>query len=549
MANTADILSRARTAYERGDWDAAYRDLKLLRDRQALGAEDLYALGDAAWWLGLVRETFAVSEECYQGFLAEGRVSRAAMTALGLGFVWMARGEATIGAAWIGRARRLLEHEPEGMEHGILVWLDANEALESGDLDRALVDSRLVQDLGHRFASTLLVTLGLMTEGTVSVRSGDLQRGFALLDEAMLPVLAGQLPPDWAGNAYCQMVAVCCEFADIARARHWTAALERWCEQFSSAVMFVGICRLHRVQLMCVEGAWERADREANIACRELADINVPVVAEAHYQLGELRRLRGDDDAADDAYRRAADLGRDPEPGLSLLKLARGNVRGALAGVRRALGNAGELAIRRAPLLAAVVEIATAAGDIAAAEVAADELDSISTAFPTPGFRAWSIHCRGLLALRRGDLVVALRALRDARQRYVDLDAPYDVARVRTALGTVHRLLGDEPAAGAELEEASRVFVRLGAAVDARRTAQLTGARPAPCGLTARELEVLATIARGLTNKQAAAELFISERTVARHLANINLKVGLSTRTAVAAWAIEQGLVVPSAHN
>jgi DNA-binding CsgD family transcriptional regulator len=540
MAISDDTLNRARTAYARRDWPAAYRELKAAQERESLSADDLYALGDAAWWLGLMRETLAVCEECYQRFLAEGRVARAAMNALEIGFAWFLRGEPTVGSAWVSRARRLLADQPASVEHGFLLSMDANEALEAGELGTALVIARQIQDLGNQFSSPALVATGLVVEGTVAINRGGVDRGFALLDEAMLPVLGGQLSPDWAGSVYCQMISICCDVADMPRARHWTAVTQRWCDELSSAVMFLGICRIHRVQLMNAGGDWDGAAREATVACTELAEMNVPVVAEAHYQLGEVRRLRDDLSGAEAAYQCSGELGRDPEPGRSLLHLAEGDTQSALAGVRRALANAAGVPFRRAPLLAALVEIAAEAGDVDTAATAVEELESIADTYGTPGFAAWASFGRGLVLLRSGDPAAALPALRDASRCYHD--CPYDLARVRTLLGEAYLALGERTAA-TELDEAARTFERLGATAQMRRVEGLLGKQVPPGGLTARELDVLVRVAEGLTNKQSAAALYISDKTVARHLANIYVKLGLTTRTAAAAWAIEHRLV------
>jgi DNA-binding CsgD family transcriptional regulator len=544
MTGTDELLRRARSAYERRDWPAAYHDLKRLHEQQPLDTEDLHALGDAAWWLGLVRETLALSEQCYRRFLDEGRVDRAATNALDIGFAWFLRGEPTLGSAWISRARRLLAGQPEGESHGFLRWLDFNEALERGDLDAASDVARGIQELAHGLGSPALTALGLLSEGTVAVRRGEVERGFALLDEAMLPVVAGELRPEEAGLVYCQMIAICCEVSDLERARHWTAATQRWCERLSSAVMFLGICRLHRVQLLRIGGDWGIARNEVATACEELADMNVPVVAEAHYELGELRRLGDDHDGAAFAYQRAAELGRDPEPGRSLLALAGGDAAGALSSIRRVLADAGGVPFRRAPLLAALVEIAVEAGDPDAARAAATELDEIARTYPTSGFTAAAAAARGRVLLRTGDLPAALRSLNDACHRYRSLGVPYETARVRLLLAEAYLALGDDTA-GAELDEAARTFSRLGARslirrIDALRTPATPG------GLTRREIEVLGLVAAGLTNKDAAAALVISDRTIARHLANIYVKLGVSTRTAAAAWAREHGVVAPS---
>jgi len=539
MPDPDDLLATARASYARRDWAAAYRSLVAVREQRSLAADDLYAMADAAWWLGLVKETMIISEECHQHFLAEGRPLRAAMAALGIGFDWFLRGEAAIGSGWLSRARRLIEEQPDCAEAGFLAWIDASAALEAGDLDSAVVGALQVQETGRRFASPTLVCLGLAAEGIVAIRRGRVAAGFALLDEAMLPVVAGQLEPEWAGNIYCQLMGVCHDLADIRRARQWTAATERWCDGFPSAVMFVGICRMHRVQLLRIGGEWARAETEASIACTELAELNVAVVGEAHYQLAELLRARGDFGGAERAYDRARELGRDPQPGAALLLLAQGQPREAAASVRAALADADPF--RKARLLAAAVEIGLAGGDLRSAVRASEELSRIAETFGSDGFHAWAEQARGAVLLAQGNAAAALPVLQTALRGYVELRTPYDAATVRVLIAEAHRLLGEADAAAVELEAATSTCAQLGAQLPNGRVGL---SRPAdlPGGLTEREAEVLAHIASGATNKQAAAALFISEKTVARHLANIFTKLGLGSRTAAAAWAHEHGL-------
>ena len=401
-----------------------------------------------------------------------------------------------------------------------------------------------VQEIGRRFASATLVCLGLATEGMVAIRRGRVAAGFALLDEAMLPVLAGQLEPEWAGNIYCQLMAVCHDLADIRRARQWTAATERWCHSFQSAVMFVGICRMHRVQLLRIGGEWTRAETEATIACTELAQLNVIVVGEAHYQLAELLRARGDLGGAERAYERARELGRDPQPGAALLLLAQERPSEAAESVRAALADAEADPFRRARLLAADVEIGLAGGDLGAAAQASEELSRIAANFAGAGFHAWAEQARGAVLLAQGNAAAALPVLKTALRAYVELQAPYDAATVRVLIAEVHRALGETDAARLELDAAMSTCAELGAQLPIRRVG-LSRPVQLPGGLTEREAEVLAHIASGATNKQAAAALFISEKTVARHLANIFAKLGLGSRTAAAAWAHEHRLARP----
>ena len=543
MPEAGDLLATARSSYARRDWPGAYRALNVARQQGELDTEDLHSLADAAWWLGLIKETLTISETCYRRFLEEGRPRRAAMNALDVGFSWILRGELVIGSGWLSRARQLLADQPACAEQVFLTWLDATEALETGDLDSALVAARQMQEAGPRFASPTLTSLGLVTEGMVEIRRGSVKRGFALLDEAMLPVLAGEVQPEWAGNIYCQLMAVCHDLADFGRARQWTAATERWCEGLSSAVMFVGVCRMHRLQLMQISGQWAQAEVEASVACHELAELNVSVVGEAHYQLAELCRLRDDLQAADEEYRRAAELGRDPQPGLALLRLARGQAAQALTDLDVALAESRAEPFRRARLLLAHADVALALGDLAAAARTSAELATIADRYPTPGFAAWARHVRGAVAVAEGHASDAMPDLTAALTAYDRLDAPYQAASVRLLVAQAYDLLGETEAAQAERSAAVARFERLGARLQLRLLDEAGSTARRPAGLTAREVEVLGRVAEGGSTRQIAAELFLSEKTVSRHLANIYLKLGVSSRTAAAAWAHQHGLV------
>ncbi len=526
-------LEDAREAYRRHDWVGAYDGFTRARGSGALSADDLDTFADAAWWLGRTDEVLALCEEAYQLYLDGGNAPAAARLAMGTGFLSFLRGDAAIGSGWIGRARRLLRDAPECVEHGYLLGMDVDMALGAGDYDAAIMSAHEVQAVARRFRDRTLGAMALVSEGIALVKRGDVADGLAVLDEAMLPVLAGHVEPSFAGNIYCQLMGICHEVADLPRARQWTAATERWCAGFPVAVMFAGICRVHRVQLLQVQGEWQRAEQEAVRVCEELATMNVAVVAEAHYQLGELHRLRGDDDAADAAYRRAHQLGRSPQPGLALLRLAQGKVEAASAAIRSALTAGDRLA--RAPTLVAQVEIAIAAADLATASTAADELDALADTYRSVGFLAWARHARGAVLLAREKPEAALPVLQDACRRWRELEAPYELARVQLLLAGAYAALDDEDAADLERDAAAATFRRLGAAESGRRAAL-------PGGLTAREAEVLAHVAAGRSNREIANALVISEKTVARHLSNIFTKIDVGSRTEAAAYAFGHDL-------
>lgn len=541
-------LRLARDAYERRDWAVA-RDHFIEATRGSpLTVPDVEALADAAWWLGLTDEALSGYEQAYRMYLAEEGVPAAARLAMAIGFLRFLRGDGAVGSGWIGRARRLLGGVPECVEHGYLLSLDVDEAVAMGDFDRAVAGARRVQDMAVRFADQTLHSAGLVSEGIALIKQGRADDGLAVLDEAMLPVRAGEVSPEWAGNFYCQVMGICHELADLRRARQWTDATERWCDQFDSAVMFAGICRVHRVQLLQLEGAWDRAEREAAQVCAQLADMNAGVVAEGHYQLGEIRRLRNDHAAAEREYRRAHELGRDPQPGLALLRLSQGRVAAASASIRSALAAQTTDRPARARLLVAQVEIALAAGDLDTAVRANAELDHITVIYGSSGFAASARQAGGAVLLAQGRPAEALPVLRDACRSWQALDAPYHAARVRMLLAQACAALGDADSATLELDAAATAFGSLGATADASRTDELRNRAALPDGLTAREAQVLALIAEGMTNREAAAALVVSDKTVARHLANIFTKLGLTSRTAAAAYAFQHGLRSPDRH-
>lgn len=537
----AELLEQARDAYARFRWDDAYRHLRAAAEQEPLDAEDLAALADAAWWLGHTDESLALSEEVYRHHLHGAHVPQAARLAIEIGFLWLMRGEATVGSGWISRARRLLADVPECAAHGYLTYLEVEEALGAGRCDEAIELTHRVQQLADRHDDPTLRAVGMVLEGAAEVRRGRVEAGLAVIDEAMLPVRAGEVQPSWTGNLYCHMIDLFIELADIRRARAWTEATERWCDQHSNAAMFVGICRVHRAQLFHLDGAWATAEQHAAQACADLADMNVGVVAEGHYQIGELRRLRGDHPAAEEAYARAQELGRDPQPGLARLRLAEGQIAAADTALRSALA-ATTRSPDRVPLLLARVDVAAARGEADAAVGAADELAAIAGTFNTPGLLASARQAAGVARLAAGEPARALPALRDAWRRWRELDAPYDAARMRARVAEALAAVGDREAAGREADSARAVFEELGA-VDALRALDRAFAPAAPPGgLSAREVEVLHCVCAGHTNRQIASALTISEKTVARHLSNIFSKLGVASRTEAAAVAFRYGL-------
>jgi ATP/maltotriose-dependent transcriptional regulator MalT len=305
-------------------------------------------------------------------------------------------------------------------------------------------------------------------------------------------------------------------------------------------VAFTGRCRIHRAEILQLGGSWSDALEEAGRACRRMIETQNAAAGIAYYRRAELLRLRGEFAEAEDAYREASGFGWEPQPGLAQLRLAQGNVDVALAAIRRASAEIAE-PLKRAALLPAHVEIALDAGEIEEARAACCELEELAGRYESPMLAAMVAYSRGAVALAAGDAHAALVALREAQQVWLELDAPYEVARTRALLARACSELDDAEAARLELEAACAIFRQLGAAPDLARIEP--SARADSHGLSGRELEVLRLVAAGRSNREIAAELVISEHTVARHVQNIYRKLDLSSRAAATAFAFEHDLV------
>jgi DNA-binding CsgD family transcriptional regulator len=523
------------------DWQEAFDALTALDATAPLGAEDLDALGEAAWWLRRIPECIAARERAFAAYLDAGQPREAALVGLRLFYTLSVRGDGAIATGWLRRSARLLADLPEGVEHGELKLAEARVARDGGGFDAELARAQEAITIGRRFHDADLVALGQYIEGRVLVKQGSVPDGMAILDDAMLAAVQGELGPMATGQVYCNVIAACQELGDLHRAGEWTEALRTWSESQPVSV-FPGLCRVHRAEVMHLRGAWTEAEAEARRACAELTGVMPAFAAEANYEVGEVRRLLGDFADAEAAFRRASELGREPHPGLALVRLAQGRGDAAAAAVRSLLADEGNR-LARAKLLPAQVEIAIAVGDLATAEVAVGELEEIALEYGSPALDAAAGTARGAFDLARDDATQALVSLRRAWKLWQALDCPFEAAEVRRLIGRACRAIGDDDGAELAIGGALAVFEQLGATYEAKRTAALLGGRAGTSGLTPREVEVLRLVAAGKSNREIADELTLSVKTVARHLENIFTKLGVSSRTAATALAYKRGIV------
>jgi DNA-binding NarL/FixJ family response regulator len=537
---------RGRAAYAKGAWSEAFESLSSADRAVPLDAGDLELLARAAYMLGRDDDYVGGLERAHHAHLEAQEVAPAARCAFWIGHNLLFRGERGRASGWFSRGRRLLEAVGEDcVERGYLlipVWL---EQMGAGDYEAAHATAAEAAGLGERFADPDLLWLARDDQGCALIKRGRVAEGLRLVDEVLVAATAGELSPIVTGIVYCNTIAFCRDAYELRHAREWTEALSQWCERQPQMVAHNGLCLVHRAEIMQLRGAWEEALGESRRAERYTRGVlNELACGKAHYRQGEVHRLRGELDAAEDAYREASRCGFEPQPGLALLRLAQGQVDAATAAIRRTVGETTQ-PLKRVGLLSAYVEIMLAAGELERARGACRELEEIAERQASDVVGAIAAHARGATALAEADAPNALATLRQALEAWRELPAPYEIARVRLLIGSACWMLGDEDTATLELEAARDGFADLGAASDLAAIDSIE--RPTADadlhGLTAREAEVLRLVASGRSNRDIAAELVISEHTVARHLQNIFAKLGVSSRTAASAFAFEHDLV------
>ena len=539
-------LERGRQLFAQADWRDAHDALTAADLVTRLRATDLELLARAAYMLGRDDDYVSALERAYRAHLDVGAPMSAVRCAFWIGHSWFFRGQAAPAFGWFARAERLLDRgQRDVAERGYVLVGDMLDHLTKGDATGALAAAAEITDVGERFGDPDLVALGMMEQGHALVRLGRAEDGVRLIDETMVAVTSGELSPIVAGIVYCNTIAFCRSVYQLRRVREWTVALTRWCARQPDMVAHKGLCLVHRAEIMTLGGAWEDALEELRRVGEQFTQgaLNRLACGEAAYREGEVRRLRGEFALAEEAYRRASGLGREPQPGLALMRLAQGKLDSAAATIRRAVSESSR-GLSRVALLPAYVQIVLAAGDIDAAAGACRELDEIVAQQGSEAIDAMSSHARGAVSLAEGDAQAALAALRRACKAWQQLEAPYEAARSRALLGRACRLLGDEDSAALELQAAREAFTELGAQPDvaAIEPAAPTKDSAAVHGLSPREKEVLRLVATGQSNRQIATALVLSEHTVARHLQNIFAKLGVSSRTAASAFAYEHDL-------
>lgn len=529
-----------------GRWQAARQAfIAALRENETPEAHE--GLSWAAWWLDDADTVFASRGRAFELYREQGQSASAARMA-----TWLAadqldfHGALSVASGWLRRARRLLQPLEPGADHGWLAFHEGYVAYVRGDADGAMDSGRRAAELGRRSGTPDLEMLGLSLEGAVLVSRADVEDGMACLDEAVASALGAQtIIPISRAWACCFLVGACETVRDYRRAFEWCDRIAEFAERYGSRYM-LAFCRAHYAAVSLWRGNWSRAEAELEAAAQDYARSRPAFLRGVNTKLAELRRRQGDTENAERLLADAA--GAEALLCRARLAVDRGEWKLGMELAERSLRQRPEQQrLERATALELLVRGRARLGQIQQAESALEELRRIERAAATLPLRAAVRLGEGLIRGAAGAPEDARPALEDAVDLFERSDAPYEAAQARVDLASVLAALGRTGEAEREVAAAVAVFTRLGAAVEVDRARRLDA--PSPDGtaprsrLTRRQREVLELICEGLTNREIADRLVVSEHTVHRHVTNILRRLDLPTRAAAAAHAVRSGVI------
>ncbi len=536
-----------------GRWEAA-REAFLRSIEWEETPEALEGLSWSAWWLDDADTVFEARERAYRLYRRRGARASAARMATWLGADHFDfRGALAVTKGWLRRARRLLEEVEPGPDHGWVAFHAGYVASLGGDSEHSLEEAVRAAELGRRFGVPDLEMLGLALEGSVLVGRAEVEAGMGCLDEATVTALHAEATiPISRAWACCFLVSACEAVRDYQRAFEWCDRIAEFAERYGSRYM-LGFCRAHYAAVFMWRGRWDEAQAQLEEAVRAYTDSRPPFVSDPLAKLAELHRRKGEWERAE---RLLDEMGPSSVPLCrARLALDRGEPGRAVELADRVLRHAPRHSrMRRFPALEIVVRARAERGEHDLATEALRELEEIAERVGTEPVRAAAELAEGILAGARGEHERARRLFEDAGDRFERSGAPFESAHTRLELASSLLALGRTELARREAAACLERFEALGAKADARRARRVMdaagGARaeaPALPEVTPREREVLRWVAEGLTNRQVADRLSLSEHTIHRHVTNILRKLDLPSRAAAAAHAARSGLLEPPA--
>jgi LuxR family transcriptional regulator, maltose regulon positive regulatory protein len=544
----ADQYERGWAELGRGRWAEARATFEgaLAREETPEACE---GLSWAAWWLDDADALFGARERAYRLYKRSGDAASAARMA-----TWLAsdhldfHGSAAVASGWLRRAHRLLDPLDPGPDHGWLAFHEGYLAHAAGDASGTRQRAAAAAELGRRFGVPDLEMLGLALEGATLVACAQVEEGMRRLDEATAAALEGEATiPISSAWACCFLVGACTAVLDYRRASEWCDRIAEFAERYGSRYM-LAFCRAEYGLVHLWRGRWSEAETVLQLSVEYFARSRPAWAPAPLVALAELRRRQGRPEETALLLDRA---GSSQAEQLCRARLAldRGEPLRAAELLERLLRQVPAYRkLQRAPILELLVRARIARGELSEAAAALDALREVERLVGTEPLRAVVERADGMLEAAGGEHERARTSLEDAVDRFERSGAPYEAALTRLELATSLLGLGRHDAARSEAAAALERLLELGADAQARRARRLVDTssddgRIVLPQVTAREREVLRLLAEGLTNRQIAERLVVSEHTVHRHITNILRKLDLPSRTAAAATAVQAGLL------
>ena len=544
-------MQTAAAALVAGEWETARTSFEAaLAEHES--AEALFGLGSALWWLGETEAAVRAQERAYAEFHRRPDPMAAALTAVGLCLLYRASlGNYAASRGWLGRLARLVEQHAPPLA-GWLALCRAVAANDSNEPTDAESYAREALEVARGTTDADLELCALSEMGAALMQKGRITDGTALLDEAMAGALGGEATRlETVVFAGCRTIVSCSRAAELTRARQWIAAADDFTRRYGSFHLYT-TCRTEYGSLLFAAGRWEEAERELGAALKIGKAAEPMLYGEALAKLAELRVAQGRIEEAAELVK-GLDDHPDATSSLAQIRLRRGEPAVAVRLLDRRLNDFPHPCVDSAPLCELLVEAHVALGDVDAARACAEELSGAeATGCVVVAARAARVLGRSLLASQRHE--DAVPQLERALNLFARLEMPLETARTHLLLA---RALDVRDAAVAEARTALGTFESLGAIADADAAAAFLrslgirvsrrAGREAQT-LTRRESEVLALLARGLSNRDIAERLFLTPKTVEHHVRSVLSKLGLSNRTEAAAYAVRH-LSTDSAPN